>query len=492
MIPAMDCAFWGRTRLRRIALTCAALALPCFGLVAAPTGKTAEPRADATAVSADRLPVPTAAAQAAALKSVKDVFRADFANNTPAGRKALARKLLQQAGENKEDPAARYVLLRESRDIAANLGDAETVLAAIDELSRSFAGDNGDATLTVLTTASKAATEADSRRLLFVACGLLANQAMDGGNYGVAARFAALAENVARGAQDSAMLDEARAFGAEVKRVQQEYTRVKPFEDKLKTAPADAEANFQVGRFYCLIKADWERGLPLLAKGSDAPLKGLAAGDLAMPEDAAARLGVADGWWELADKQRGPVQRTIQKRAGYWYEQALPELKGLVKARVEQRLTTIAPEMLSDLAWISKRATYVASSQYHIYAARPELLNGTGGGWENNSLAFHTNEDDPPFIVIDLGSTAQVTGLEIVNAKTEFQNRAKTMAVWVASDSAGPWRKVWTNNEGIKPSWKFALSVPATGRYVRIGLEEKNYFHLHSVKIYGKLAGSHP
>ncbi len=41
-----------------------------------------------------------------------------------------------------------------------------------------------------------------------------------------------------------------------------------------------------MGTFFCLLKGDWEKGLPMLAKGSDAALKKLAEQELAKPAEA--------------------------------------------------------------------------------------------------------------------------------------------------------------------------------------------------------------
>ena len=41
-----------------------------------------------------------------------------------------------------------------------------------------------------------------------------------------------------------------------------------------------------------------------------------------------AKLG--DGWWDLAEKQDAAVKKQIELRAGYWYDKALPGLRGLI------------------------------------------------------------------------------------------------------------------------------------------------------------------
>src|SRR3989442_1034688 len=82
----------------------------------------------------EREAVPSADAQAKAEKLIKDLFKADYARFRPADRLALSTKLLQQAVETKDDPAARYVLLQEASRLAARAGALQQALKAVQEL----------------------------------------------------------------------------------------------------------------------------------------------------------------------------------------------------------------------------------------------------------------------------------------------------------------------------------------------------------------------
>jgi len=84
------------------------------------------------------LPAPDAAAQAAAEKLIRNLFEDDFARKKPAEQLALSTKLLDQAKETKDDPAARFVLLREARDLAVQAGDVVQALRIVDVLAREF------------------------------------------------------------------------------------------------------------------------------------------------------------------------------------------------------------------------------------------------------------------------------------------------------------------------------------------------------------------
>ena len=69
---------------------------------------------------------------------------------------------------------------------------------------------------------------------------------------------------------------------------------------KMQTTP---KANLDVGQYYCLIRGEWEKGLPLLAKGSNHELKRLAQAELRAPTRRKNRLELADGWWQLGEQE---------------------------------------------------------------------------------------------------------------------------------------------------------------------------------------------
>src|SRR5687767_38462 len=69
------------------------------------------------------LHVPDDPSQAKAERMVREVYAKEYATSDPAARRALAGRMLRQAMDSGNDAAARFVLLREARDIAASAGD---------------------------------------------------------------------------------------------------------------------------------------------------------------------------------------------------------------------------------------------------------------------------------------------------------------------------------------------------------------------------------
>ena len=119
----------------------------------------------------------------------------------------------------------------------------------------------------------------------------------------------------------------------------------------------DPKANLEVGRYYCLIRGEWAKGLPLLAQSQHPQLQELAEADLRGPTQAADQMELADGWWELADTN-APYRKALRLRGAHWYQQALQILPpGLLKIKAELRLEQMTEEYGDDaLAGASARA----------------------------------------------------------------------------------------------------------------------------------------
>ncbi len=138
--------------------------------------------------------------------------------------------------------------------------------------------------------------------------------------------------------------------------------------------------------------------------------------------------------------------------------------------------------------WISKDAAYEMSSRAAQWSVNEEhLLKGEG---YSGDYAFHTEQEQNPHIIIDLGRAARVRGLEIVNRMGSLQDRAESLAAWVSKD-AKEWTRVW-QADSMRKVWSVVLGSAESSmesRYIKIGLNQKKaeYLHLYSVKVYGEL-----
>lgn len=308
------------------------------------------PQAEAPAPQAPRLPEPPAEEQKKALETIRRLFEPEYARRAPAEQVAFASRLLEAGRQTRNDPASKYVLFLEAREIAVQGGGPEPAFQAIAELERSFDIDARDLRVSAVTGLSKTARGPAASKFL-VQEGLREAEdllARDDGERAV--RVLAALEGPSRAAGDPGFPPQVQARLKEARARQAEYRKVEPAFRALKENPSDPDACLAAGKYLCWIRGDWEAGLPLLARGADAELRSLAAADLGTPADAVARMGVADGWFRAASRLSGAEREGVLRRAVVHYQQALPDLQGMAKLRVEKQLETILQGLSSGVS----------------------------------------------------------------------------------------------------------------------------------------------
>jgi WD40 repeat protein len=303
----------------------------------------ASPVSGVAQAPAARAAAPDAAEQARAESAIRKIFKDEYARaeGDAAAARELAATLLQQARATTDSPALRFVALREARDLAARAGDLPAAYQAAADLARDFAVDPLLMKTDALTRAAqKAATPEVRRALAEAALGLL-DEALAGDGPLEALRLAAFAEGQATRAKSLPLIARAQKRARALEAFRKEFEALRPAAEKLRTDPHDPGANLTMGRYYCLAKGNWARGLPLLALGADAGLKELARRDLAAPLKAAERAALGDGWWDQAEQAQEPDKSALRRRAAYWYQLAVGELAGAAKDRAAKRLGAV-------------------------------------------------------------------------------------------------------------------------------------------------------
>jgi hypothetical protein len=284
---------------------------------------------------------PNAAAAAEVEAKLKDTFSKEFTKPTPEDLRALAAKLLRLAPEPKSKPAECYVLLREARDLAARAGDLELSLRAAEALANQFAVTPLEMKVEAFEMAGRAARSAAVRLDVATRALALADDAGEADDYEAAERLARAAQ-VSAGALSG--LPVAAAARERVKEIAALRTAYEPARDAARTLtgrPEDPDANLTLGKFYALSRGDWDRGLTLLALGSDPKLKALAAADLASPADAPGARDLGDGYAARAESESGAAKTNLLGRACWWYEQAEGKLAGSERTRLEKKVAGV-------------------------------------------------------------------------------------------------------------------------------------------------------
>ncbi len=298
----------------------------------------------------DKPSPPDATLIESAERLVMEVFQSELDAARKSSEKAeLAKTLLQHARTTGDDPNVRYVLLDKSAHLAAEAGDLETATEALDELAASFEMDVLPVWLDCLKRTVKAVPLSEKRSVADKSLSMM-DAAIQQDNFDLAKAFGNLALETGRGVRDLELIRTSVSRIKEVGVIEDQYTSIAAALATLESDPGDPEANLAVGKYQCFTKGNWQRGMGLLAQGSDLVLKNLAGEELAKPSDHSRQLALGDRWWELAESSEfSQEQKTrIQERAALWYARALPALAGVDKAKAQARLGQVQPTDINE------------------------------------------------------------------------------------------------------------------------------------------------
>ncbi len=294
----------------------------------------------------DRLPVPDEAAQQEAAALVQEVFGDQIkAAVKPDEKLKLTGRLIDESQKSGDDPAARHALLKAALDMAA---DATAALPVVEEMAKHFQIDVLQEKASTVWRMSKRARTSSQHGAVAAAALQLVEESLGRDEYGSATKLAEIAFTAATKAKDRPLVLKTQAKMVAVRKNTITFGKVQAALATLETNPADATANLAAGRHYCLVKGDWERGIPMLALGSDEGLKKLATQELIVPATGKEQVALADGWYLAAEKAGEADSGRLLQRAAHWYRLSLksePALSNLVKAKVKKRLTVVESKL---------------------------------------------------------------------------------------------------------------------------------------------------
>ena len=299
--------------------------------------------ASVDAESQPRVAVPDAAAVRDATTKVRGIFADEYRKATTSqARVALARTLRGHAGKTADDDVDRYALFLEARSIAQQLGDSALALEITGEMARLYDLNAFDEKASVLEAMVRTVRSADDIQALLDQTIELCDRAAKDEKFPRAEELADTAIAVARKSKDREVLKRAVARKNRIKEQAKDLEQAKRAYLSLRTDPDDGKANLAAGRYLCLTRGDWKRGLPLLAKGDDQELAAAARADLSAQRSAKGEAAAGDVWWDLAQSARGSDKPGLQARAVFWYQKALEKSpSGLAAVQIKKRLEEI-------------------------------------------------------------------------------------------------------------------------------------------------------
>ena len=294
----------------------------------------------------DRLSVPNEATQDKLLKLARDIYQEDYkAADTAEQKSALAKQIIKHANDKRDDPAARFVLLKLGSDIAAMSGDVSTAFGSAEALCRLYKVDDLKTKVSLFGKLTKSVRSGDQQGKLAEELASLIDQIAMADEFDMAQTVSSAMVRHAKRSKDKALIKKALGKEAHVQRIISAYRGIEEHLATLETQPTDPAANSAVGRFYCFVKGDWATGVPMLALGSKGDeLKALARAEIIEGElSTDDRVAAGDALWKLAGtKDYEKYVDVLKDRARYHYQLALPNVDGLVKDKIAKRIAVAA------------------------------------------------------------------------------------------------------------------------------------------------------
>jgi WD40 repeat protein len=298
-----------------------------------------------TAAQEGKKPVPAPAAQAKVAKLIRELYGDELAKaaKDPAAKLRLAQTLLQEGRDTIDDPAGRYVLLKEAHQLAAEAGDVATALHAAEELAQHFQIPSAELFQTTVKTLTTAANAPQAPRAAYEtvvdSALILVEDTLAADDFASSLALLKAADRAAIKLRNVSLVASIRKREEEVRALQKEYAQWAPAAERLAKNPTDPQANYDMGYYYALIKGNWDKGLPMLARGNG-PAADAAKLELGQSKGAAP-LESADRWYTFAQHAKGLAHLHGLVHAYQVYLRDLPTADAAQRETIEGRLREI-------------------------------------------------------------------------------------------------------------------------------------------------------
>ncbi len=275
-----------------------------------------------------RAPVPDPASRTPVVAELRKELKDELKSKDPEARRKVALRLLERAASTKDEPVRAFVLFDQALTLSVEACDVGLALDAVGRLSAAFQVERPARGLAAVEAIARGTKEPGVLAEAAGACVELAGDALAADDPATALKAIASAKSFAR----TAKLGGLGARAAELTEMIGAYRKAAAAAEVARTTltatpdatPEAAAAHEALGRSLAFGRGLWDEGLPGLARSTNAALADLAARDLKRAEDAEARASVADGWWDLAQREKDPLARArMVARAAALYE-ALP------------------------------------------------------------------------------------------------------------------------------------------------------------------------
>lgn len=270
-----------------------------------------------------------------------------LAKSTSFNRSALYDKILDEADLIEDDLSTQYALLDAAYNTAISLRDYGQAEVMLNKIIDGFDIDAIKERADLLKKAKAAAGTSFQKSKVGQSALELAREAIEQRRFIEAKAMADLAFLLGKQAGNSTLRQDAGRVQFEAKNKSPIWKAVEEQLPKLEKDPDDPVANYVYGRYLVVLEGGFEKGLPMLAKGTNKQIKDAAQLDLENPTDTRQQMAVGEAWFQIAQKEL-KFPHNYYARSFAWFSEAAPELSGSDSTHVQYRLRIIRSKNLSD------------------------------------------------------------------------------------------------------------------------------------------------
>ena len=283
--------------------------------------------------------VPTPAQIDKAMSDIKMILAEEFkAAKTSAQKHDLAKLLYDQAQKEK-DEAACYAMLEQAHQFALEATQPRLAFQTLTMLDSLYEKD-------VLTLRANAIQKLMPKVRDLQDRASMASLAIELAEAGIQKQEYELANDMLsavgslsrRDARMSRRVNDNRKI---LTALRKQWKKAETARKVLASNPDHPESNLELGRYLAFAKADWEKAIPLLKKGSDSGLAAIAVKE-GEADSGLKQVAAASAWYAWGEKARGDERNLAWLRAQHWYRLAEKDTTGLMLAKVQSRLEELA------------------------------------------------------------------------------------------------------------------------------------------------------
>lgn len=237
------------------------------------------------------------------------------------------------------DSAVQYVLLEEARKLSAKEADQVLAEKVVSNLDSIFVVDR----LTVAGSLIHDAIQAGIPRRVRAAWAAWSEKLGDEAELEEKIPFAKVFYRMAfdlraqsTNPSGTKRIKEKRARMAEI---EPQFLKARDALLQVQNGKADSAANTIAGKYFCFVRGDWGKGVPLLSIGDDKALASVALLDLKQAKNLSELHSLVEQWKRVSDSESDATFRSAAIQAArFWQKEILAKSTGLDKAAAKKRL----------------------------------------------------------------------------------------------------------------------------------------------------------